>query len=337
MTTYRTEDPHTAEADQADQPGPDQARARRNPAPIILGIAALLLVIYYAVVYFSGALTLSTRVPISGTQPPTSENYLTLQMRTDDVDLTNRILQASVIPVPSGDLVGARPGEMSKSLRIEIVSAQQTTSVVTFPGKSILDPTAVSLALDRGDSAYPFDQPFANFNVSVTNDETGASVPFVLTIDNSARPWILSGAESPSTLEGARTIVPYTLDGSRDTLSIVLVLFYVLVILLTTMMAVVTIGIALLKKKLEFSNIIWLSATMLSFPALRAGMPGAPPIGTALDYIVLFPCICLVAVMLIWTGAHLLWRESSLLRTRNLDDESENRKAAAGADAIADA
>ena len=331
MTTYRTAD-QTAATAPGEQPTP-APRKRRNPAPLILAGVAVVLVIYYLIVAISGVLNSSTTVPIAGTQSPDSPNYLTLQMRTDDVDLTNRVLQASVLPVPSGDLVGARAGEMSKSLRIEIVSAQQTTSVVTFPGKSILDPTAVSLTLDRGDSAYPFDQPFANFNVSVTNDETGDSVPFVLTIDNSARPWVLSGIQAASTVEGDRTVVPFTLDGSRDTLSIVLVLFYVLVILLTTLMAVVTIGIALLKKKLEFSNIIWLSATMLSFPALRAGMPGAPPIGTALDYIVLFPCICLVAAMLVWCGAHLLWRESSLLRSRHLEDEAENKNAATAAEA----
>ena len=295
MTTYRTAESQTAPQPAAPPPAP---RTRRNPAPIVLGGLAGVLVIYYLIVALSGVLNTSTRVPITGTQPPATENYLTLQMRTDDVDLTNRVLQASVLPIPSGDLVGDRPGEMSKSLRIEIVSAEQTTSVVTFPGKSILDPTAVSLTLDRGDSAYPFDQPFANFNVSVTNDETGENVPFVVNIDNSARPWVMAATAAEPTAQGTRTVVPFTLDGNRDTLSIVLVMFYVLAILLTTLMAVVTIGIALLKKKLEFSNIIWLSATMLSFPALRSGMPGAPPIGTAMDYIVLFPCICLVAGML---------------------------------------
>lgn len=60
-------------------------------------------------------------------------------------------------------------------------------------------------------------------------------------------------------------------------LSITLVSFYVLAILLTTLMAVVVIGSAILRRKLEFSNVIWLSATLLSFPALRGSMPGAPP------------------------------------------------------------
>lgn len=97
---------------------------------------------------------------------------------------------------------------------------------------------------------------------------------------------------------------------------------------MTTLIAVVTIGIALLGRKLEFSNVIWLSATMLSFPALRSGMPGAPPIGTALDYIVLFPCICLIAAMLVWTGAYMLWRESSVLRRRHLEDQAADAAAA---------
>lgn len=296
-------------------------RSRRNPAPVVLGVVAALLVTYYVVVVVSGVLHTSTAVPITGDQVPPSSTYLTLQMRTEDVDLTNRVLQASVLPVPAGRLVGSRPGEMSRGLRIEIVSAEQTTSVVTFPGRSVLDPTAVSLTLERGDTAYPFDRPYAGFRVSVTDDETSAAVPFVVTIDNAARPWVLTATAGPVITEADRTVIPFTLEGSRDTLTVMLVLFYVLAILLTTLMAVVTIGIALLHRKLEFSNIIWLSATMLSFPVLRAGMPGAPPIGTALDYLVLFPCLCLVALLLVGTGIHLLWRESAVLRRSRLDDE----------------
>ncbi|MGG7465203.1 hypothetical protein [Plantibacter sp. YIM 135347] len=52
-------------------------------------------------------------------------------------------------------------------------------------------------------------------------------------------------------------------------------------------------------------------------------MPGAPPIGTAMDFIILFPCLCLIAAMLVWTGAHLLWRESSLLRTRTIRHDAD--------------
>lgn len=296
-------------------------RRRRNPAPLVLGGLGVVLAVYYAIVAISGVLTASTSVPIEGGQDLGTEDYLTLQMRTQDVDLTNRTLQANVLPVPHGNLDGARAGEVAQSLRIEITSANLTTSVVTFPGKSVVDPTAVSLALNRGDAAYPFDQPFATFNISVVSDSTGEPVPFDLTVDNSARPWVLSGSLGAPVAQGDTLVQPFTLDGSRDALSIALVMFYVLAILLTTLIAVVTIGIALLQKKLEFSNVIWLSATMLSFPALRSGMPGAPPIGTAMDYIVLFPCICLIAVMLVWTGIYLLWRESSMLRTRHIDEE----------------
>jgi len=311
---------------------PRGPKLRRSPAPIILGILAGVLAIYYVVVAVSGVLNASTAVPISGTQQQDSPNYLTLQMRTDDVDISNRVIQASVLPVPNGDLVGTRPGEMSKSLRIELVSGQQTTSVATFPGRSIVDPTAISLGLDRGDAAYPFDQPSASVRISVTNDETGEPVPFVVTIDNAAQPWLLQGTVAPSTAEDGRTVVPLVLQAQRDTLTIALVLFYVLAIVLITLMAVVTTGIALLRKRLEFSNIIWLSAVMLAFPALRSGMPGAPPVGTALDYIVLFPCICLVAGMLIWTGAHLLWRESSVLRRQVPADKASAPDAAQPAD-----
>ncbi len=312
-----------------------ERRRRRNPAPVILLVVAVLLGAYYVVVALSGVLQSTTTVPIEGAQP-SSGDYVTLLMRTEDVDLTNRTIQADLLPAPHGDLVGAKAGEISQSLRIEVLSGGVTSSVVTVPGESVVDPTALGLSLQRGDAAYPFDEPFADFQISVTDDTTGADVPFEVVMENSARPWVLRGEVEPPQQQAGRAVSSVTLEGARDPLSVVLVLFYVLAILLTTLMAVVTVGTALVKKELEFSNVIWLSATLLSFPALRSAMPGAPPIGTALDYIVFFPCMCLIACLLVWTGFHLLWRESALLRSRHLDeDEQQQEDAAAAASARA--
>ncbi|WP_419817737.1 DUF4436 family protein [Glaciibacter flavus] len=301
---------------------------RRNPAPYILGAVVLILIVYYVVVAASGILQSSTAVKVSGDNKQSAQTYLTLRMSTQDVDLTNRVIQANVLPIPHGRLVGQKAGEIAATLRIEVSSGGVTTSVVTFPGESIVDATALTLSLDRGDTDYPFDHPFANYQLSVQDDETGQPVPFALEVSNSARPWVLNAHRSAASVEGKRTLYPVTIEGSRDALSVTLVLFYVLAILLTTLMAVVIIGSAIIRRKLEFSNVIWLSATLLSFPALRSAMPGAPPIGTALDFIILFPCLCLIAGMLVWTGAYLLWRESHVLRTRHVVDDTAAAAAA---------
>ncbi|WP_350353368.1 DUF4436 family protein [Microbacterium sp. A8/3-1] len=313
-----------------------QNRTRRNPAPIILGVVGVLLVIYYVVVALSGVLQTSTAVKISGENKAPGDTYVTLRMSTQDVDLTNRVIQANVLPIPHGDLEGTQPGEIAANLRIEVRSGGVTTSVVAIPGESIVDATSLTLALDRGDSDYPFDRPFADFQLSVENTDTGRPVPFELELSNSARPWILTATRGEASEEGGHALYPIQIDGSRDALTVTLVLFYVLAILLTTLMAVVIIGSAILRRKLEFSNVIWLSATLLSFPALRSAMPGAPPIGTALDFIVLFPCLCLIAAMLVWTGAYLLWRESHVLRRRTLEDEEEAAAATSAAAPTAD-
>lgn len=223
----------------------------------------------------SGILVGSTAVKVQGPNTPAGDNSITLRMSTQDIDLTNRMIQANVLPIPHGDLVGNKSGEISQNLRIEIASGGITTSVVTIPGESIIDPTALTLALERGDSDYPFDHPFANYQLSVPNDDTGRAVPFVLELSNSARPWVLSAVRGEQSVENGRTLVPITIEGSRDPLTITLVLFYVLAILLTTLMAVVIIGSAIIRRRLEFANVIWLSATLLSFPGLRGAMPGA--------------------------------------------------------------
>jgi hypothetical protein len=300
---------------------PAEQRTRRNPAPIILLVAVVLLAVYYVVIGLSGALKTTTAVPVSGSNSQ-SGNYMTLRMSVQDVDLSNRVMQANVLPIPHGTFEGEKAGEISKPLRIEVSSGGVTTSVVTFPGQSVVDATSLTLTLDRGDTSYPFDQPFTNFQLSVQNDDSGDAVPFEVDMSNSARPWVMQAERSAAEQQDARTLVPMQIDGHRDTLSVVIVSFYILAILFTTLMAVVTIGSAILRRKLEFANVIWLSATLLSFPALRSAMPGAPPIGTTLDFVFLFPCLALVAIMFVWTGAYLLWRESKVLRGRTLEDDT---------------
>lgn len=306
------------------------ARVRRNPAPFILVVVVAILVVYYVALWATGALRTSIDIPVAGDDPANgSRNYITLQVRVQEVDLTSRVIRADVLPVPRGSLVGRKAGEMTRSLRIQIASGGDTTSVVTFPRQTVVDPTALTLSLDRGDAAYPFDRPFADFAISVEDDKSGAAIPFDVDLSNSARPWALSATIAKPTVQKDATTYPVTLDGHRDPLNVTLVGFYVLAILLTTLIAVVTIGSAILRRKLEFSNIIWLSATMLSFPALRAAMPGAPPIGTALDFVVFFPAMCLIAAMLLWTGGHLLGRESGVLRSIRVphdEDEAPRRE-----------
>ncbi|WIB77915.1 DUF4436 family protein [Curtobacterium sp. MCPF17_002] len=301
---------------------PAERRTRRNPAPIILIAAVVLLAVYYVVIGVSGALQTTTAVPVSGSNSQ-SGNFMTLRMSVQDVDLSNRVMQANVLPIPHGSYEGEKAGEISKPLRIEVSSGGVTTSVVTFPGQSVVDATSLTLTLDRGDTSYPFDQPFTNFQLSVQNDDSGAAVPFEVDMTNSARPWVMQAERSAGEQQDGRTLVPMQIDGHRDTLSVVIVSFYILAILFTTLMAVVTIGSAILRRKLEFANVIWLSATLLSFPALRSAMPGAPPIGTTLDFVFLFPCLALVAIMFVWTGAYMLWRESHVLRRRTLEDDEE--------------
>jgi hypothetical protein len=301
-----------------------EVSARRNPAPIIVLVVVVLLACYYVVLWATGALSTSTAVPLEGAeQEAGTTDYVTLNMRVHDVDLINRVVKADVLPVPHGALVGERSAEVARSVRVEVGNGAGAASVVTFPDRSVIDPAAVSLTLERGDSAYPLDRPFANFTVSVQDDETGESIPFVLDLTNSARPWVMSGTLDEPLVRQAVTHVPVTLQGHRDVLNITVVAFYVLAILFTTLIAVITIGGAILRSDLQFSNIIWLSATMLAFPALRSAMPGAPPIGTTLDFVVFFPSMCLIAAMLLWTGVYLIGQEHVVLRRLRLHHEQD--------------
>lgn len=74
----------------------------------------------------------------------------------------------------------------------------------------------------------------------------------------SLRPWIVAVAAQGIERQNAVDQHLYRLEASRDPLSATLVVFNLVAILLTTLMAVVTVGRAILNKELGFANVIWL-------------------------------------------------------------------------------
>ena len=74
---------------------------RTNPAPIAILTAILLLGVYYVLVVASGTLRGTTEVPVAG-QKTLHGDYVTLVMTVQEVDVTGRQVQATVLPVADG-------------------------------------------------------------------------------------------------------------------------------------------------------------------------------------------------------------------------------------------
>ena len=98
------------------------------------------------------------------------------------------------------------------------------------------------------------------------------------------------------------------MQGERDELTIALVLLQLATIVLSTIIALIVVAVAITRRRVELAVVIWLGATLIAVPALRNAMPDAPPIGTRIDYLVLFPCMAVIAGSLLMTALLLLVR-----------------------------
>ncbi len=59
------------------------------------------------------------------------------------------------------------------------------------------------------------------------------------------------------------------------------------------------IAIVFFDKRIEATIFSWLGAMLFAFPALRSAVPGAPPIGAAIDYFAFFWAETMVALCLL--------------------------------------
>ena len=273
---------------------------------MLLAATAGLLLIYYLALVVVGDLGHQTDVAVAREGLPPLDESVHVEMRVVEADPAKRTLQALMRPLSeTAEYEGDNVGELSEPLLLQVFSSGRPPSSFAFPADSTVDEVAVDLELTRGSSFFPLDRPVADFRLSLETEEGGEPVPTNVELRNESETWVLDAAAS----RGQEGTVQVEIEARRDSLSIGLTVFNLMAIVLTTLIAVSVIGRSVILRDVEFSQVVWLSATLVAFPALRSAMPGAPPIGTTIDYLFFFPCMCIIAAALLTTAVMLAWRE----------------------------
>ena len=265
---------------------------RRSRWRMVLIGGALVLVVYYGLVFTSMRGNDSNTVALDETRLAHPPDRITLQVEAADLDTGNGSLDLQIRPVPHGNFESARPGELSVPLQLQVVSSGGPAESFDFPAAQLVDPVAVSIDTSGGAHGFPFDRPRMDFRLAALSGEQ--LVPIDVKMADGTEGWNLSG-----TVRGDDGVLRVAVDAGRETLAISFAIFYIAGIVVIALITVAVIGGAVARGRVDFNQIIWLGAMLVAIPAVRNEMPGVPPIGTAVDLFVFFPSIVIVGVALL--------------------------------------
>jgi hypothetical protein len=225
-------------------------------------------------------------------------DHLTLNVRVDSIDPAKEEADVTIAPVPTGGLTDDQGWTAKKDLTFQIITDDAVKNVTIKAGDPMISST-VTIPLDGDISVYPFDS--YGGNVAFSSD-----LPLGVNSESHIQAYHAAAAMGDHPDPNSFYI---TYDFSRSLSIVLFALFvYLLIALVATVAITVTILVTWHGYGLEFGHIGWVAALLFVLPAVRSGMPGGPPVGTMIDFIVFFwaevlVVACLVVLVFGWIRA----------------------------------
>lgn len=259
---------------------------------MIVGGGALL-VVYYGVVLAGMRDTDSSAVPLDDRQVGHPKSRVTLQVEAVNLDPSTGSLDVSIRPVPHGSFVGDLGGQLREPLRVQVSSSGEPPASFDFPADQVVDPVATSVSATTRARSFPFDRPESVFRLQAVG-EGDRPVPTDVEMVDATENWNL-------TAQARRhdDILRIQVGAQRELLAISFALLLTVGTLVVGLITVAVIGGSIVRRQIEFDQVIWLGAMLVAVPAVRNEMPGVPPVGTGVDLFVYFPSVVIVAMALL--------------------------------------
>ncbi len=205
-----------------------------------------------------------------------------------------RVTLASV-----GDRYVDHTGRLAQNTRVTVVTG---TGVVEerYPAGTVPSAIGVDAGVDGDVSAYPFDD-HAGVLVIVVDEyadngdgsiRSVAAMPVVITAGGGVGGWTTTLTAPRTPEQEAAVALAFARAFSTRA-------FAILVLGMSVLLAALSVTIGLLawtrKRAVEATLMSWSAALLFALPALRAFMPGGPPIGVAVDvYVFLWVMVAAV-------------------------------------------
>ncbi|ACU73215.1 hypothetical protein Caci_4351 [Catenulispora acidiphila DSM 44928] len=276
-----------------------QTSGRNRIAAAIVGLTLLTAAYAYVIVGFvhSGGAHHKAFAPIGGAP---ADGFIDLQATMLTVDPVMNSYKMRLNFTPTGSWAGTGHNTLAKPLSILVDDVGGAKNQKYTAGQTIPISDATLDAIGETDT-YPVDRHSFTLDVHV-RDENGAPVPVLTRWASSSDDWALTPTMSAEAGPGD---VILDVDARRSSSVLIMAFGLMTVLGLLVVVNVAMVVRAIRLRKVEFTTLAALAATLFAIPGIRNGMPTTPPVGTLADFLVFFWALmiiglCLVAAALSW-------------------------------------
>jgi hypothetical protein len=311
-----------------DAPTPRHLPRRRWLA---IGLIVLAVLVYAAVVTLYAS---NSRVSLQGLTEPGATaadpcpDTLLIVLTPESVSGTSeRISMNMQVCVPDKYLQPDSP-LLAQSLNL-VVSPIDGEQTVALEKGTIPPSTSISIVAPGTVENWPFDRYEANFIATAyttSADGQSDSIPTDVSVNGSLSGWKFAAAVGNNPDIATLPTIDLTASRSGSTLAFGVVLLG-LMIVMPTLVLFVAINVFRGRRKVESTTMSWMGAMLFATIPLRGFLPGSPPIGSWIDYlIVLWVIVALVAGLAIFIAGWRRWGSPSPgWRARSPEEEKRWR------------
>ena len=221
-------------------------------------------------------------------------DYIGITARVIDVDPASDHLQARLTLKPFGRYANAN-GTLAVPIKLDVDGVPGGQE--TFEAGHTPIPVLSTISLIGELSQYPFDSYNSLLVVEVSQVGTPGLVPIKLSITGGQRDWSITPSRVAKH-EGNSLATTVAIERGGATIGFALFELFLMFVLAAIAVAI-TYSTVIIGRPLEFSYFTWLGALIFALPAVRASLPGNPPIGTLGTIIFFFPALATVTVCML--------------------------------------
>ncbi|MGD8165743.1 DUF4436 family protein [Herbiconiux sp. P16] len=297
-------------------------RARRRRRWVVLVFAAVAVLVYVAVVLLYARSGRFTTIDAD----PRNPEAVTVTMQPSAVNGQAERIVMQVAVDPPDDLLEDGGPSVAEDLSVIItpVDGEQTIDIA----KGTIPPTSsVSIFTEGEVEEWPLDSYHTRLAVVAFTVVDGVKTPILTNVQiiGGVPGWNLSGFR---TIDPDVGVIPLS-DGSSEPIPVIdmtasrsgsTLAFGVLLLGLMVVMPILVLFVAITafrgKRKVEASFMSWMGAMLFATIPLRTFLPGSPPIGSWIDFlIVLWVIVGLIAGLTIYVSAWMRWGTPAAPRT----------------------
>lgn len=252
-------------------------------------------------------------VTVVGCTDDAPDGAVLLSLTPTGVDAAADRMAATLTVVSWGPADGDAPGIPADDLTL-ILTGTDGPSTYAYEGGAIPSPISFRFITDGAIERWPFDSHTSQFSAVMVEETAGSirAVPTILCGSAHVPGWSFASTQVASTgtlvLDGG-PVDEVRLEATRSAATVAFgLVILALMIVLPVLGLSVAIRVLRGERKAEASLMSWMAAMLFATIPMRTFLPGSPPIGSWVDYlVVLWVVVGLVASLVIYAIAWLRW------------------------------